>query len=111
MKTRGVRRKHSLLAWRCLFLCLALIVALCWPLVASAQDGEDPVASPEAPAALGPFSGGAGVIMSLVKADVDGLLRILLRHGRERGAVDDKAGVVLCTSWQQVLDILEKRPR
>ncbi len=66
IKTLCVRRKHPLLAWRCLFLCLILIVTLSWPLVASAQEGKDPAASPEAPASLGPFSGGAGVVSGQV---------------------------------------------
>lgn len=67
-------RKHPLhpkdASWRRrLFLCLALIAALSWPLAASAQEDAEPTTPPEAtavPAALNPFSGGEGVISGQV---------------------------------------------
>jgi hypothetical protein len=43
----------------------------------------------------------------LLKADVPGLVRILLQHGREE-SIDCGSEVRVCASWQQILDLLEK---
>jgi phosphoglycolate phosphatase-like HAD superfamily hydrolase len=44
------------------------------------------------------------------KADVEGMLRILMQYGRE-GESDCGPQVVFCSSWEQVLDLVEQRAR